>query len=222
MAGFNAKGSNADRQQTPHDSAVIMVPLLPPVPRLMPGPISRYLPARFANGNSISRFAKHCPQCKTLVPAEHIEGEAVMVQDRLFVVAEACCPQCQTRFKISCVITDDKRVHRALLPQWLLRLWLKQATPTPQPAQDAKEWDLDLSPPATPAPLPGVQLPEGVQLQASDEVIGRYDNAPIPASVSCGERRFVFARVQPNAGGATLADNELLFGQHLIYREEQA
>ncbi|MCP9758951.1 hypothetical protein EGI20_06425 [Aquitalea sp. S1-19] len=179
----------------------------------MSGPIARYLPIRFNNGNSISRFAKHCPQCQQLVAADNMAGEAVMVQDRLFIVALARCPGCNTEFKVSCVITDDKRVHKALLPQWLLLLWLRQAAPAKLPEKDAQDWELEL--PAA----QGVSLPAGVEPVPSEEIVGRYENAPIPATLQCGARRFVFDRIQPGASHAQLSDRELLFSGNLVYRE---
>ncbi|NDV14193.1 hypothetical protein [Crenobacter caeni] len=184
----------------------------------MPGQISRFLPIRFANGASISRFAKHCPHCKTLVQSESMIGEAALVQDRLFIIAVARCTQCNHAFKVTCVVTDDKRVHKALLPQWLLLVWLKQVTPANAPAQDARDWSFDAEENA-PAASGGVTLPSGSEPVPSDEVIGRYENAPIPATLSVAGRRFVFDRVQPDALPAVLASNELLYQRHLVYRE---
>ncbi|MGL6069695.1 hypothetical protein [Craterilacuibacter sp.] len=182
----------------------------------MSGPIVRYLPIRFANGSSISRFAKNCPQCKTLVQSENMDGEAAMVQNRLFIVALAHCPSCKAEFKVSCVITDDKRVHKASLPQWLLLLWLRQATPANLPVQDAKDWDME--PANAPPAVQGIQLPQGMEPVPSADIIGRYENAPIPATLQCGSRHFVFDRVQP-VSSAVLAGNELLFAGNLVYRE---
>jgi hypothetical protein len=110
----------------------------------------------------------------------------------------------------------DKRVHKASLPQWLLLLWLRQATPAHLPVQDAKDWDMEAA--ETPPAAQGIQLPQGMEAVPSADIIGRYENAPIPATLQCGSRHFVFDRVQPAASGA-LAGNELLFAGNLVYRE---
>ena len=87
-------------------------------------PISKQLPLRFANGQTIRRFAKHCPACKQVVDSQYMHGIAQLVQERVVIAAQAKCPACGHTFAVTCVVTDDKEVHRVLVPGWVLRWWL--------------------------------------------------------------------------------------------------
>lgn len=83
--------------------------------------LSSFLPLRFNNGQTISRFAKHCVRCNALVTATDMQGVASTIQNRIVIAAKARCPQCQAEFAVTCVITDDKQVHKVMLPYWMLR-----------------------------------------------------------------------------------------------------
>ncbi|KUM02249.1 hypothetical protein KIF53_18215 [Chromobacterium subtsugae] len=178
-----------------------------------PDKISRFLPLTFANGNSVRRFGKHCPQCRAMVGAEHMEGIASLKQGKIFLSAEACCPQCRQRFPVACVITDDKRVHRVLLPLWMFRIWLNSATRhDPQP-ENQDNWEIEAEEPK------GLSLPADAEVVRSEEVLGRFQGEPICAWIEYQGQRFVFDRAAPG-NNLTLTPSELLFEGRLIYRQQ--
>ncbi|OWY38063.1 hypothetical protein CEK28_14145 [Xenophilus sp. AP218F] len=182
-----------------------------------PDKIIRFLPITFPNGNSVRRFGKHCPQCRTMVGAEHMDGIASLMHGKIFLAAEACCPSCNDIFPVACVITDDKRVHRVLLPMWAFRLWLRSATRNdPQPPDNAN-WELAQDTP-TPEEMQGYALPEDAKIVRSEEILGRFQGEPINAWIECDGRRFVFERATPPGGQLKLEPSELLFEGRLIYR----
>jgi len=180
--------------------------------------ISSYLPVTFANGNRVRRFGKHCPRCHAMVGCEHMSGLASLQQDKLFLAAQAVCPSCQQRFPVACVISDDKRVHRVLLPLWIYRMWLQMATRnTPQPASQ-ENWAVEEAP-AEALPC-GLIVPDAAAVQGSDDILGRFADLPIPAWVEYQGQRFVFERAAP-PGQFGLQSNELLLAGRLIYRQQE-
>ena len=92
---------------------------------IQPDRLDRFFPIKYPNGNTVSRFAKHCPHCKQLVKASAMEGMALLLQDKVFVLAEARCPQCQHGFTVKCVIDEYKQVHPVGLPSFLYRIMLQ-------------------------------------------------------------------------------------------------
>ncbi|BBH15401.1 hypothetical protein ACSVCE_21760 [Chromobacterium haemolyticum] len=182
-----------------------------------PDKISRFLPISFANGNSVRRFGKHCPSCRAMVGSEHMEGIASKQQDKIFLAAQARCPSCGVGFPVRCVITDDKRVHRVLLPHWAFRMWLQMATRNdPQPPGD-DNWTLEDAPAET--AQQGFVLPDNAFVTRSEEVLGRFQGEPINAWIEYQGQRFVFERAAPPSGDARLDASELLFEGRLIYRQ---
>ncbi|UTH75994.1 hypothetical protein [Chromobacterium sp. IIBBL 290-4] len=178
-----------------------------------PDKISRFLPLTFANGNSVRRFGKHCPQCRAMVGAEHMEGLASLMKGKIFLSADASCPRCQHVFPVACVITDDKRVHRVMLPLWMFRLWLKSATRNdPQPS-DNDNWTVE-----TEAPK-GLELPADADVLRSDEIVGRFQGEPIFAWVEYQGQRFIFDRAAASQN-LRLTPSELLLEGRLIYRQQ--
>ncbi|MBV8679280.1 MAG: hypothetical protein JO338_02395 [Aquitalea sp.] len=179
-------------------------------------PISSYLPVSFPNGNRVRRFGKHCPRCHAMVGCEHMSGLASLQQDKLFLAAQGHCPACHHRFPIACVITDDKRVHRVLLPLWVYRLWLNMATRnTPQPVPQEK-WELEEASPAT----TGFIVNDVASVTCSEEILGRFHNQPISAWIEYEGRRFQFERAAP-PGQFALNEQELLLAGTLIYRQQE-
>lgn len=179
--------------------------------------ISSYLPVTFPNGNRVRRFGKHCPHCHAMVGCEHMAGLASLQQDKLFLAAQGTCPACQHRFPIACVITDDKRVHRVLLPLWVYRMWLQMATRnTPQPAAKAN-WEVQEEN-TTPAQQ-GILLTDAEVAARSPEILGRFQDQPISAWIEYQDRRFVFERAAP-PGQFALSEQEVLLAGKLIYRQQ--
>lgn len=181
-----------------------------------PDKISRFLPISFANGTRIRHFGKHCPRCKTMVGAEDMHGLANLVQDKIFLAAHASCPKCNSRFSIGCVITDDKHVHRVMLPNWVFYIWLRVALRNaPQPAMQ-ENWALDEAEESTPT---GVIVSQSNLVTRSEEILGRFQGEPICAWIEYEGQRFIFERAVPSLEQLSLAESELLFEGKLIYRQ---
>ncbi|RQO77492.1 hypothetical protein DBR44_02460 [Aquitalea sp. FJL05] len=179
--------------------------------------ISSYLPVTFPNGNRVRRFGKHCPHCHAMVGCEHMAGLASLQQDKLFLAAQGTCPACQHRFPIACVITDDKRVHRVLLPLWVYRMWLQMATRnTPQPVAQAN-WEVQEE--NTAPAQQGILLTDAEVAARSPEILGRFQDQPISAWIEYQDRRFVFERAAP-PGQFALSEQEVLLAGKLIYRQQ--
>ncbi|MBA4708337.1 hypothetical protein [Aquitalea aquatica] len=180
--------------------------------------ISSYLPVTFPNGNRVRRFGKHCPHCHAMVGCEHMAGLASLQQDKLFLAAQGTCPACQHRFPIACVITDDKRVHRVLLPLWVYRMWLQMATRnTPQPVAQAN-WEVQEE--NTAPAQQGILLTDAEVAARSPEILGRFQDQPISAWIEYQDRRFVFERAAP-PGQFVLGEQEVLLAGKLIYRQQE-
>lgn len=181
--------------------------------------ISRSLPITFANGNAVRQFAKHCVRCRQLVSGEHMYGVMTLVQDRIVLAAEAQCPHCQAKFPVTCVITDDKKVHRVVLPMTILRWWLASSQagrPRPTPTR-AEDWEYPT--PVAPTPTPRVVLHTQPD-QRSEESIGRFQDVAIPAWVQVNGIRYVFARPVVDNASLSLAPHELLIDGCLIFTPE--
>ncbi|WP_024304601.1 hypothetical protein [Pseudogulbenkiania sp. MAI-1] len=178
-----------------------------------PQKISRFLPLTFPNGNRISRFAKACPHCHGMVTAREMEGLARLLHDKIVLAAEAECPDCHRRFPVTCVISDDKRVHRVRMPLWLFRIWLKLALRNLPEPQLQEDWSVPEE-----APRAGIRLANNAEITRSSEVLGQFDGTPISAWLEVDGRRFVFERALPPAGQLCLSDSELLFEGKLVYK----
>lgn len=181
-----------------------------------PDTISRFLPIRFPNGARVRRFGKHCPHCRTMVNAEEMQGIACLLDNKLFLAAQAECPACARKFSISCVITDDKAVHRVLIPAPLFRLWLRLAVRNlPQSGDD--NWELE----SAEQPLShGRILDEHSQVIRSDTLLGRFEGVGIPDWIEHEGQRYLFERAAPVGSIQTLLENEVLLEGRLVYRQD--
>ncbi|GGY12574.1 hypothetical protein GCM10011289_14770 [Paludibacterium paludis] len=179
-----------------------------------PDKISRFLPITFSNGMKVQRFGKQCPACRTMVGADQMTGIASLIRNRIFLAAEGCCTACGERFPITCVITDDKRVHRVMIPGALFRFWLQRAVRNlPQPT-DPREWELN-----EPQPAPaGLVVGDGDDVLRSEESLGRFQGDAIPAWIEYDQLRYLFERAAPPGGAFRLEEDELLLDGRLIYR----
>ena len=178
--------------------------------------ISSYLPVTFSNGNRVRRFGKHCPHCHAMVGCEHMSGLASLQQDKLFLAAKGTCPACHHRFPIACVITDDKRVHRVMLPLWAYRMWLQLATRNSPQLPARENWEV-----AEETPLPvGIVVADVNAVTRSAEILGRFHDQTISAWVEYEGRRFLFERAAP-PGQFSLSEHELLLAGALIYRQQE-
>lgn len=183
-------------------------------------PISKQLPLRFANGQAIRRFAKHCPACKQVVDSQYMHGIAQLVQERVVIAAQAKCPSCGHTFAVTCVVTDDKQVHRVLVPGWVLRWWLGRQTSSGEPRlrdRDSREWEYEETPDApTPPrhPVPSLNMEGSV---AAEESLGQYQGEPIPAWIESQGRHYVFQRATPDGPRTRLGEGEVLYQDRLVY-----
>lgn len=181
-----------------------------------PNRLSHFLPLSFRNGQSISRFAKHCVHCNELVTAEHMHGVAAVIQNRIVIAARARCPACHAEFPITCVITEDKKVHRVLLPGWILSWWLSTVKTDSQPRTRSRDWQYEEAPPQpSPARSPSVDREKAT---LSPDSLGQFDGEPIPAWIMVDGTTLHFVRTAPKGIHEPLRDGEVLFNDRLIYR----
>jgi hypothetical protein len=178
-----------------------------------PDKISRFLPICFQNGTKVRRFAKHCPRCHAMVGADDMNGLACLMDNKIFVSARGHCPACNKRFSIACVITEDRHVHRILIPDLMFAIWLRLAVRNqPQPVRH-HEWELSE---AAPAANRGLVLSSSEPLIYSEQVLGQFDGVKISSWIEYQGKRYDFLRAAP-PGGLTLGDGDLLFDGKLIY-----
>lgn len=179
--------------------------------------IASYLPIAFTNGSRVNRFGKECPQCHKLVMADAMFGRMLLVQDRILLAAEGQCPHCGHHFPISCVITDDKKVHRIFMPMIFLRWWLSTMHGDEQGVRtQSEDWEYH---PATTLPehQPKKAAPQLQGLTRSQEILGSFDGVKIPAKVFYDNGIYEFLRVAPRNGFYQLAASEILVDEVLIY-----
>lgn len=174
--------------------------------------ISRQLPKRFANGTKIRRFAKPCTRCKHVVEAKDMDGQLLMIDNRLFLAAHAHCPQCRHRFNVACIITTERRVLPVRLPLWLFRLWLKLVAPKAVIiTENDPGWQFSEDAPATTRPLEA-------ELAFSAAVVGRFQGQDIPAACHYQSHPYHFERVVPAGHPAHTTEQEILVREQLVYR----
>ncbi|PXX78075.1 hypothetical protein DFR34_11384 [Rivihabitans pingtungensis] len=182
-------------------------------------PISKQLPLKFANGQTIRRFAKHCPACKHIVDSQHMHGVAQLVQDRVVIVAQARCPACGHGFSVTCVVTDDKQVHRVWVPGWALRWWLSRQRDDDAPLRDrdSREWEYEDTP-DVPTPLrnPTPSL-SAADVTVASEALGQFQGEPIPAWIENQGQRYVFQRASQDGPRTKLGRDEVLYEGRLVY-----
>ncbi len=184
-----------------------------------PNRLSHFLPLAFRNGQSISRFAKHCVRCNELVTADHMHGVAAVIQNRIVIAAKARCPACDAEFAISCVITEDKKVHRVLLPGWMLRWWLSTAR-TEVPRTRSRDWQYEEEAQRAPEPPRSPSIDRD-SATLSPEALGQFDGEPIPAWISVDGTTLHFVRTAPKGIHEPLRPGEVLFNDRLIYSAAQ-
>lgn len=170
--------------------------------------LSDNLPIRFASGEQVRQFSKPCVHCGKMLDASCMQGVARLVGDQIAIAAKAHCPSCGARFPIVCLIDEDKRVRRVVLPYWLFNFYLRLIADDPLPESARPQPDATVS--AVPAPQ---AVSEPVEL--SEESVGRYQGRPIPAWVRVNGRQLVFARIAPQARAG---EGEFLLDGCLLYR----
>ena len=186
--------------------------------------LSSFLPLRFNNGQTISRFAKHCVRCNALVTATDMQGVASTIQNRIVIAAKARCPQCQAEFAVTCVITDDKQVHKVMLPYWMLRWWLLRTPMPPVAGVPSRSSDWEYSPDATTDQPSESLMPPPVDnrvMTPSGETLGQFDGAPIPAWLNVDGERYDFVRPVVGRSASQLAHDEVCYEQRLVYRRSR-
>lgn len=176
--------------------------------------ISRFLPLTFKNGQTITRFAKHCVRCNELVGADHMHGIAALVQDRGVIAATARCPHCDTEFPVTCVITSDKRVHKVVLPVFILRWWLGTTIRSPRPRTESHHWQYEE---ASNIPPAAASIPS-TEVVASPDILGSFDGKAIPAWLDVDGQIYDFSRTSQDGQHTKLTPQEILFEDSLVYR----
>jgi hypothetical protein len=150
-----------------------------------------------------------------MVGADAMDGLACLMDNKIFVSARGSCPACHKRFSIACVITDDRRVHRVLIPDLMFAIWLRLAVRNlPQPVHH-HEWELTEELPLADR---GLVLKDNELVVHSDQVLGQFDGLKISSWIEYQGKRYDFDRAAP-PGGMTLGDGDVLFDGKLIYRQ---
>ncbi|WP_374349667.1 hypothetical protein [Chitinimonas sp.] len=171
--------------------------------------IDHYLPCRFKSGAIIKQFSKPCVQCGQMLQAKHMHGIARLVEDHLALAATADCPACHAKFGVACVIDNEKRVRRVVLPVWGFKLYLRllpeQAGELA--AREAARAQLAAERPAQPA--------APVDYPRADTALGQYAGKPIPAHIVVDGRQVPFDRIELTG---KIAPGEYLLDGHLVYK----
>jgi hypothetical protein len=143
-----------------------------------------------------------------------MHGIASLMDDKIFVSAKGQCPICHKRFPVACVITNNRHVHRVLIPDWMFAIWLRLAVRNlPQPVHH-QEWEMN----ADPLPVKqGLVISNTEDVLHSEEVIGQFDGIKISSWIEYQGVRYEFERAVP-PGGIRLAEDEVLFDGKLIYQ----
>lgn len=188
---------------------------------IQPDRLDRFFPIKYPNGATVSRFAKHCPHCKQLVKASAMEGMALLLQDKVFVLADARCPQCQHGFTVKCVIDENKQVHPVGLPSFLYRLMLQWgARKQVHTFRQQAEWRMaqQAADDAEQAPAPGIRVADNGLVEKSADIVGNFMGQPIHAWIVYNGQRLAYDRAVAPGGRVQLASDEVLFDNRLVYK----
>ncbi|WP_130105416.1 hypothetical protein [Iodobacter fluviatilis] len=175
--------------------------------------LKQCLPLKFKNGALVKQFSKPCVSCGEMLQANDMLGIARLVENHIAIAAKAHCPKCDAEFGVCCIIDDEKKVRRLILPQFAFNLYLRNL-----PLQ-AAEIEAAAAPrevettPVVASPAPRIISPANIQ--RAIEVIGSYQAKPIPAWVVVDGQQLNFDRVSPDA---RVADGEFLLDGCFIYR----
>ncbi|WP_137938499.1 hypothetical protein [Chitinivorax sp. B] len=137
-----------------------------------------------------------------------MHGIATSVKTQIALAAQAECPACRRQFQVTCIITEDKRVLRVMLPLWLFRAYLQLIAKPGQtlpPIPDEPERPSSLS-------------LDTIEDKAVDTLLGTYQGKPIYAWIKNGNDYYDFERVFAGIGQEKIDGNELLVETCLIYR----
>lgn len=173
--------------------------------------LSDYLPVRFANGDQVRQFSKPCVHCGQMLNAQHMQGVARLIKAHIAIAAKAHCPACDKQFSVTCLIDEDKRVQRVVVPYWLFNPYLRML----QPQENETLFEGGAR---QPEPMPETLVAKEIpisQLQLAEEAVGRYQGKPIPAWVRVNGELFTFDRVVQNAQAA---QGEFLLDGCLVYQ----
>lgn len=176
--------------------------------------LNQCLPLRFKNGVQVRQFSKPCVSCGEMLQAKDLYGIARLVENHIAIAAKAHCPKCSTEFGVCCIIDNEKKVRRLMLPQFAFNLYLRNLPVQPAELEAAvAAREAEAAAPAKPASAPFVPTPSNVQLAV--EVIGSYQKKPIPAWVIVDGKQLNFDRVSPDA---RVSEGEFLLDGCFIYR----
>lgn len=153
-----------------------------------------------------------------------MQGVASTIQNRIVIAAKARCPQCQAEFAVTCVITDDKQVHKVMLPYWMLRWWLLRTPMPPVAGVPSRSSDWEYSPDASTNQPNESLMPPPVDnrvMTPSGETLGQFDGAPIPAWLNVDGERYDFVRPVVGRSASQLAHDEVCYEQRLVYRRSR-
>lgn len=168
-------------------------------------PLPHYLPLCFRNKEQVRQFSKPCTRCGKMLHAKSMHGVARLIDDHIAIAAKAHCSSCGNQFPVMCVIDNQKRVRRVLLPYFFFSLYLRSLKM--QEGESEPVAKVEAAPPA-PAPMPA-------DLVRAEDSVGRYRGEPIPAWIRIEGKELAFDRI---ASGGKIESGEFLLDGHLVYR----
>ncbi|BCL77410.1 hypothetical protein JHS3_31460 [Jeongeupia sp. HS-3] len=189
--------------------------------------LNELLPVRFRNGEQVRQFSKPCVRCGNMLEARDMEGAARLIEDHLAIAATARCPKCGDSFGIACVIENNKRVRRVVIPAWAFGFYLRnlpvqpgEMAPTAAESRQSQGQGRAQSPnpPSAGDAAPVHRAPARIDhrnIVRADELVGRYGDKPIPAWVVVDGLQLNFERVEL---GDHVAVGEFLLDGCLVYR----
>ena len=183
--------------------------------------LSDILPLRFRSGEQVRQFSKPCIRCGNMLNAQHMVGVAQLIDDQIAIAAKAQCPVCGERFSVTCLIDGHKHVRRVVLPYWIFNPYLRTMSPAESQGvvrEESPSDELPMTPTLSteiPAPEPRRAPMPQVDVERSDESVGRYQGKPIPAWVRVNGKVFNFERI---AADARTREGEFLLDGCLVYR----
>lgn len=178
-----------------------------------PKPLSQFLPHSFANGVSVRRFSKSCPQCGQILEASHMRGLMVEKSGRLYIAAHARCTHCTHIFTIRCVISDKRRVVRLPFPMSTTKWWIRRALR--QQASIALANYVNTAQHIVEKPkVPSLSVND---VTLSEDIAGYLGSLTIPEWFEHEQKRYYFERTT-QVKVTKLQPNESLFCDKLIYK----
>ncbi len=174
------------------------------------------LPLQLADGLVLSGIELECRTCARAYRLTQGQGRASGKGRRIALAAQACCPSCAAPAHFLVVV--DARLATARVQRVSrLGLWLAQWLISLRAERPASPSIINLT-----VPAPVASAREEADLVCSDESLGSFQGAPIPAWISVDGVRCHYVGIANDHFGfaPVLEPGEHLLTPGLLYREE--